>query len=389
MFKFLPLLWAGLQRRKLRTVFTLASVLIAFLLYGVLAAVKNGFSAGVEVAGADRLMTTHKVSFILSLPMSYWSRIRAVPGVRDVTHATWFGGVYQDAGNIVQMFPVDPESYLKIYSDYVVSPEDRARWLGDRSSALIGRAYAERFKWHVGDRVPLKSNIYRRANGGDTWEFNIAGIFDGAREGVETQQVLFHYDYFEQSLGVNDSNRGQVGWYIVQVATPDQSANVAAAVDALFANSPTETKTATEKAFVQGFANQAGNIGAMVVAVASAVFFTMFLVTANTMAQSVRERAAEIGVLKTLGFSDASVLGLVLGESLLITLLGGGGGLGIAAFIVHAMGSVMNQYVSGLFLNGSALLLGIALIIGLGLISGALPARYALRLRIVDALRQE
>jgi putative ABC transport system permease protein len=388
MFKFLPLLWASLQRHKLRTAFTLASVMIAFLLFGVLAAVKNGFSAGVESAGADRLMSTHKASFIFSLPMSYWSRMRATPGVREVTHATWFGGLYQDDSNIVQMFPVDPESYLKVYSDYQVSPEDRTRWMSDRTSALVGRAYAKNFKWHIGDRVPLKSNIYRRANGGNTWELTIAGIFD-APEGVDTQQILFHHDYFEESLAADDSYRGMVGWYILKISAPDQAASVAAAVDALFANSPAETKTTTEKAFVQAFANQAGNIGAIVVAVASAVFFTMLLVTANTMAQSVRERSAEIGVLKTLGFSDQSVLFLVLGESVLITVLGGLVGLAIAMLIVKAMGTALNQYLSGFFLNAAALAVGVSLTLLLGLVSGVIPAVRALRLRIVDALRQE
>ncbi len=389
MLKFLPLLLGSLRRHKLRTAFTLASVIVAFLLYGVLAAVKTGFAAGVDVAGADRLMTTHKVSFILSLPISYWQRIRALPGVREVTHATWFGGVYQDDGNIVQMLPVDPESYLKVYSDHVVSAKDRVRWISDRSSALVGRAYAKRFNWRVGDRVPLRSNIYRRADGGNTWELTIAGIFDPAIEGIDTQQILFHYDYFQESLAPNDENRGQLGWYITQVVDPKQSAEVGSKIDALFANSPTETKTTPEKAFVQGFANQTGNIGAIVVAVASAVFFTMLLVTANTMAQSVRERSSEIGVLKTLGFSDDAVLWLVLGESLSITLIGGGIGLGFSALIVHVMSGMMTQYLSELFLNGAALTVGFALIVALGIVSGAMPAAHALRLRIVDALRHE
>jgi putative ABC transport system permease protein len=389
MFKFLPLLLAGLRRHKLRTTFTLASVTVAFLLFGVLAAVRTAFTAGVDVAGADRLMTTHKVSFILSLPISYWQRIRALPGVRDVTHSTWFGGLYQDDSNVVQMFPVDPESYLKVYSDFVTPPEQRARWLSDRGSALIGRAYAERFKWKIGERIPLRSNIYRRADGTNTWELTIAGFFDTAVKGIDTQQILFHYDYFEESLAADDENRGQVGWYIVQVADPDQSAEISKAVDALFANSPKETKSSPEKAFAQAFANQAGNIGAIVVSVASAVFFTMLLVTANTMAQSVRERSAEIGVLKTLGFGDRTVLTLVLAEALAITIVGGAIGLVLAALIVDLLHDAMAQYLGTLFLNSAALILGVALMVGLGLVSGAMPAIQALRLRIVDALRHE
>jgi putative ABC transport system permease protein len=314
--------------------------------------------------------------------------MRAVPGVKEVTHATWFGGTYQDDSTVVQMFPVDTESYLAVYSDYVVSAEDKARWVADRGSALIGRAYADRFKWKVGDRVPLKSNIYRKADGGATWEIAIAGFFD-AKDGVDTQQILIHYDYFEQSLAANDDARGKVGWYIAKIKSPDQSTAISAAIDALFANSAAETKTTTEKAFVQAFANQAGNIGAIVVAVASAVFFTMLLVTANTMAQSVRERSSEIGVLKTLGYSDGAVLWLVLGESLLITAIGGLAGLALSALIVKGIGTSLAQYMPGFSINTSALVLGLLLAVALGIVSGAMPAVSALRLRIVDALRRE
>ena len=388
--KYLPLLLAGLQRRKLRTAFTLASVITAFLLYGVLAAVRSGFSAGVDVAGADRLMTSHKVSLIQPLPFSYWSRIRSVPGVREVTHSTWFGGKYQDNPGVVQTFPVDPESYLKVYTDYVVKPEERARWFEDQAGALIGRSLAKRFGWKVGDRIPLRSDLYRKANGGDTWELNISGIYDGKEEGVDTQGLLFHYDYFEKSLGTGDGGgRGQVGWYIVQIERPDEAPKVAAAIDALFANSPAETKTATEKAFVQGFANQTGNIGAIVIAVAGCVFFTMLLVTANTMAQSVRERTAEIGVLKTLGFADRTVLWLVLGEAMLITALGAALGLGLSALAVKAMGNLVSEFLSAFFLSLPAVFVGVLLALALGLLAGALPATTALRLRIVDALRRE
>ncbi|HEX5689460.1 MAG TPA: ABC transporter permease, partial [Roseiflexaceae bacterium] len=300
----------------MRTAFTLGSVMIAFLLFGVLSALKNGFSLGVDVAGADRLMITHKASFTFPLPYSYLARIQAVPGVRDATHATWFGGYYQEESNFLQMFPVDAEAYLKVYSDYVVSKEDRARWMSDRTSALIGRAYADRFGWKVGDRVPLRSNIYRRPDGGNTWELTIAGIWDAAQPGVDTQQIFFHYDYFEETLPEGaDSFRGYVGWYVIRIESADATQRVSAAIDALFANSAAETKTATEKAFVQAFVNQMGDIGTIVIAVASAVFFTMLLVTANTMAQSVRERTSELGVLKTLGFRDAAVLWLVLGEA--------------------------------------------------------------------------
>jgi len=391
MFKFLPLLRASLQRHKLRTAFTVASVVVAFLLYGVLSAAKNGFAMGADIAGADRLMTTHKMSFIQTMPYSYWARIRAVDGVREATHATWFGGFYRDEANIIQMFPVDPESYLSVYAgDFLVSEEDRKRWFADRTGVLVGRAYADRFNWRVGDRVPLRSNIYTRADGGDTWQATVSGIFDASRDGIDTQQVLMHYQAFDESLsGTEASRRSQVGWFIVQLKSADAAAAVSAAVDALFANSPAETKTSTEKAFVQAFANQFGNIGAIVTAVASCVFFTMLLVTANTMAQSVRERAAEIGVLKTLGFTDRTVLWLVLAESLTITVVGGGIGLVLAAVLVESVRGALGQYLGAFYLGASAVAIGAALTVVLGLVSGAIPAVQALRLQIVDAIRRD
>lgn len=390
MFKFLPLLWVSLQRHRLRTAFTLGSVMVAFLLFGVLSALKNGFSMGVDVAGADRLMITHKASFTFPLPYSYGARIRAVEGVREATHATWFGGYYQEESNFLQMFPVDAATYLDVYSDYVVTTETRERWFADRTGALIGRAYAERFGWKVGDRIPLRSNIYRRTDGGDTWEFTVAGFWDAAQTGVDTQQVFIHYDYFEETLPDGPAGfKGLVGWYVIKINSADDSQRIAAEVDAMFANSAAETKTATEKAFVQGFVNQMGNIGAIVVAVASAVFFTMLLVTANTMAQSVRERTAELGVLKTLGFRDGAVLWLVLAESLLVTMIGGVLGLALATVLVDSLRASLSQYVGALFVGASTLTTGLALMVSLGLVAGALPAVQALRLKIVDALRQE
>lgn len=386
MIKYLPLLWASLQRHKLRTFFTIASVVVAFLLYGVLSAVRNGFGGGIELAGADRLMTTHKVSFIQPLPFSYLERIRSVPGVRNVTHATWYGGIYQDNRTMLQVFPVDPESYLDVYSDIILSPEDRKRWLADRSSAIVGRAYAKKFGWKVGDTLPIRSDLFRRTTGGDAWELTVAGIFDMQEVSADSQGIYFHYTYFDESRSMG---RGDVGWYIVKIDHPDDAAKVAAAIDAQFANSPAETKSTTEKAFGQAFANQIGNVGAIVAAVATAVFFTMLLVTANTMSQSVRERSAELGVLKTLGFLDRSILWLVLAESLIITVIGGTIGLLSASVLVKLSADMFGQFFGAVILTGSAVLIGIGLMIFLGLIAGALPAVQALRLQIVDALRRE
>jgi putative ABC transport system permease protein len=309
-----------------------------------------------------------------------------VPGVRNVTHATWYGGIYQDNRTVLQVFPVDPESYLDVYSDLVLSPEDRKRWLADRSSAIVGRTYANKFGWKVGDKLPVRSDLFRRTDGRDAWELTVAGIFDQQEANADAQGIYFHYAYFDESRSMG---RGEVGWYIVKINNPDDAAKVASAIDAQFANSPAETKSTTEKAFGQAFANQIGNVGAIVSAVATAVFFTMLLVTANTMSQSVRERSAELGVLKTLGFLDRSILWLVLAESMVITTLGGALGLLGAAALVKLTADMFGQFFGAVLLTSSAVALGVALMILLGLIAGALPAVQALRLQIVDALRRE
>jgi putative ABC transport system permease protein len=383
MLRFFPLILANLRRRKLRTLFTLASIIVAFLLYGLLAAVKNGFEAGVELAGADRLITIHKVSLVQPLPQSYQARIAAVPGVALVTHATWFGGRYQDDRNPLQTFPVEPESYLAMYPEYVVPEEDRRRWIQNRSGLLVGRTIARRFGWKLGERIPLRSDIYPREGGSYTWEFVLEGIYDNRDPSGETSTLLFHHDYFDEARTLG---KGTIGWYIERVSDPARATETAGAIDALFANSSAETKTGTEKAFIQAFAQQTGDIGAIVTSIGIAVFFTMLLVSGNTMAQAVRERTNELAVMKTLGFTDGRVLLLVLAESLLITLIGGLLGTAGALLIVARTGAMLSAYLSAFVLTGEALLGGVLLMILLGLVAGALPAARASRLKIVDAL---
>jgi putative ABC transport system permease protein len=385
MFRFLPLILANLRRRKLRTVFTLASIIVAFLLYGLLAAVKNGFEAGVELAGADRLITMHKMSIVQLLPQSYQARIAAVPGVALVTHSTWFGGRYRDETQVLQTYPVEPESYLAMYPEYIVPKEQRDRWLHDRTGLLVGRAIATQLQWKVGDRVPVKSDIYPREGNNYTWEFVVDGIFDNRDPSGDTNSMLFHYDYFDEARTIV---KGTVGWYIVRINDTNRTAQIASAIDAEFTNSAGETKTSTEKAFIQGFAKQTGDIGAIVTSIGIAVFFTMLLVSGNTMAQAVRERTNELAVMKTLGFSDTRVLMLVLAESLLVTVAGGIIGTLGALFIVARTGAVLSSYLSAFILTGKALAVAVALMLLLGLISGVLPAARASRLRIADALRR-
>ena len=384
MIRYVPLVLSNLRRRPLRTAFTLGSIIVAFLMFGVLGAMTRAFSAGAELAGADRLLVVHKVSLVQPLPESYRQRIRQVDGVRRVSAATWFGGVYQDDNNQLPTFPVDDETYLDIYPEYVVSPEDRQRWLADRRGAIVGRPLAEEFGWKVGDTIPLRSNIWRQQDGSDTWELNVSAIYDVPEAGGDPRNILMHHSYFEESRG---RGKGLVSWYVVQVADPAAASRIAREIDAQFANSPFETETSTEKAFAQGFVNQVGNIGAIMTYVVSAVFFTMLLVTANTMAQSVRERTAELGVLKTLGFTGGLVTLLVLAESILITAIGGVLGMLGAYFTIEAAAGLVRQYLPVWELPPDAWLRSAGMILVMGLAAGLVPAWHALRLPIVKALR--
>lgn len=381
--RFLPLLFANLRRKRVRTAFTLLSILVAFLLFGYLGAIRQAFSMGVDMTGADRLLTIHKVSLIQPLPESYQERVKGIAGVIDATHASWFGGIYQDPKNFFAQMAVVAEPFLRMYPEYRVPPEQAQAWLDDREGVLVGRATADRFGWKLGDRIPIQATIWTKKDGSKLWEFNVRAIYDGEK-GVDTTQFLFHHETFKQGRAFGN---GTVGWYILRISDPDRAAEIAQAVDAEFANSSAETRTSTEKAFVQAFAKQVGDIGAILTAILSAVFFTMLLVAGNTAAQSVRERTAELAVLKTLGFTNLKVLALVLAESSLLAILGGGLGLGIAAFLI-SRGDPTGGALPIFFLPQRDVVLGIALMFVLGLLTGFLPAVNAMRLRIVDALRR-
>lgn len=383
MIRFLPLVAANLRRRKTRTLFTVLSILVAFLLYGMLGALRAGFEMGAEIAGADRLIAIHKVSMIQPLPVRHGDRIRSIAGVVDVAHGTWFGGVYQDPKNFFAQVAVESERFLTIYPEYVLDPEERERWLANRTGALAGRSLAERFGWRVGDRVPIQGTIWRRP-GDEPWEFTVEGIYEPAEPGVDDAQLFFHWAFLDEARTFGS---GLVGWYWIQVADPDRAAEVAAAVDTAFANSPAETRTATEKVFVQSFARQVGDIGAIVTGILAAVFFTILLVAGNTMAQSVRERTAELAVLKSLGFSDRRVAALVFAEAAAYALLGGGLGLLLAWGFV-AQGDPTGGMLPSFYLPRAHLAAGVVLVAALAAVAGLLPALEARRLPISAALRR-
>jgi putative ABC transport system permease protein len=381
--KFLPLLWKNLWRKKVRTTFTLLSVFIAFILFGLLMTIRTAFTFGVDIAGIDRLVLIHKVSLIMPLPISYLNRLQNTPGVEIATHNSWFGGVYQDPSNFFAQIVVDPEPFLKIYPEYKLPPDHLKAWLADRQGAIVGVDLAKRFNWKVGDRIPILGTIWQPKGGGQTWEFNIAGIYDG-EPGVDKTQFFFRYDYLDENRAGGD---GLVGWYVVKIADASQSQAMGATFDAMFANSDAETKTTTEKGFVEGFANQVGDIGTMMIAILVAVLVTILLVAANTMAQSVRERTSEMAVLKTLGFSNASILTLVLGESVFICLLGGSLGL-LVAWLVVQIGDPTGGMLPIWVLQPQALAAGVVLILAMGVLAGLVPALSAMQLKITDGLRR-
>lgn len=384
--KFLPLVFRNLMRRKIRTIFTVLSIMIAFILFGALMAIRAAFSMGVEMAGADRLMVIHKVSLIQPLPISYAGRIRSAEGVTDLTHANWFGAYYQNPNSFFANFAVEPESWLRMYPEFEIPEEQKKTWLANRTGAVVGADTARKFNWKVGDRVPLISPIYRKPDG-SPWEFTIDGIYDSSTVGVDRTQLFFHYEYLNQTLRNESVFRDVVGWYVFRVADPSRSDQLAKEIDAMFANSPSETKTATEKAFVSDFAKQVGDIGAIMMAITAIVMAFILFVAGNAMAQSVRERINELGVLKTLGFRDGRILGLVLLESCTIAVLGGGTGL-LIAWAIIAQGDPTNGLLPVFHLPGRDLAFGIALVAALGLGTGLLPAYQASRLKIVDALRR-
>jgi putative ABC transport system permease protein len=382
--KYLPLLWKSLWRRKIRTIFTLASIFVAFVLFGILMTIRAAFGVGVQLAGLDRLIIIHKVSLIQPLPIAYKARLATVPGVEAVTHNSWFGGIYQDPSNFFAQIAVEPEPFMRIYPEYRLPADQMQAWLADRQGAIAGRALANRFGWKVGDRIPIQGTIWRPKSGtGDTWEFNLVGIYDGDK-GVDTTNFYFRYDYLDENRSFGE---GLVGWYIVKIDDPSKSLEMASTFDAMFANSSAETKTTTEKGFVDSFAKQIGDIGSIMIAILAAVLFTILLVVANTMAQSVRERTSELAVLKTLGFSNGLILTLVLAESVCIAILGGALGLALAWAIVQN-GDPTNGLLPAFFLPSADVLTGVWLMIALGLLAGLLPAIQAMRLRITDALRR-
>jgi len=377
--RFLPFILRNLKRKKTRTILTVGSIAVALFLFGLLVTIETGLNAGVDVAGADRLVVRNRISLIQPLPLSYQERLRRIAHVSEATHASWFGGIYQDERNFFPQFTIDTETYRDVFSEFVIPDDQWQAFLADREGAVVGRYTADKFGWELGDRVPIMGTIFQ-----GTWDFNIRAIYEGKSSEADETQFWFQYDYLDER---RQWGKGLVGWYTVKIDDPDYAVEVAEAIDERFGNSAWETSTETEKAFAAGFAKQIGNIRLIVLSIGAVVLFTLLLVTGSAMSTAVRERIPELGVLKTLGFGDGTVLGLVLAESVIIAMVGGGLGIGLAKFFTMG-GDPTGGMLPIFYLGWDSMVAGLVLALVVGLVAGAIPAATAMRLKIVDALRR-
>jgi len=381
--KFSRLIFANLFRKKIRLVLTIGSFAVALFLFSFLAVVKGAFGRGADIAGADRLVIINRISIIQPLPLSYRDKILRIPGVKAITHNNWFGGVYQEEKNFFPQFAIDVENQRTVLPELKVPDDQWANFVKDRQGASAGAKTAARFGWKIGDRIPIKTTIFGGAN---TWEFNLDGIYHSTTVGGDESQFWFQWDAFEE--GVPKTFKDNVGWYVLKLDSPDDAVRVSKAIDDMFANSSFETKTETESAFAAGWVKQFGNIEFLILTIGAVVFFTLLLVTGNTMAISVRERISELAVLKAIGFSDRSILFFVLAESLTIALVGGLMGLGLAALAIPVLGAALNGLLPTLILSPGILSVGLGTALLVGVISGLLPGIGAMRMRVVNALRR-
>lgn len=379
--KFIALIWAGIFRKLVRSLLTLASIVVAFLLFGLLQAVTVAFNSGAALSEADRLVVAPKYSIIDDIPVSYGARVAQVPGVKFVTHMSWFGGTYKEPGNFFPRWPVDVEYFFEVFPEYLLSDEQKQQFASTRTAAIVGREIADKYELKVGDKIPLVSSIWPNKDGGP-WEFDLVGIYEGKDDTVSTSQMFMNYAFFDEYRAFGE---GGVGQFMIAIEDPKASAAIARQIDSLFTNSSDETKTQTEKAYNQMFANQAGDIALIMTGILSAVFFTILLLTGNTMSQAIRERIPELAILKTVGFSNRAVLMIVLTESTVMTLMGSALGLAISAFVIQGM-PASTPFLGGTTLPSIVVGQGVLTALILGLIVGTPPAVRAMQLSIVDAL---
>jgi putative ABC transport system permease protein len=381
--KYLRLVLKSARRSKRRTALTILSVAIAVFLFASLRAVLDGFDAVAEASSATRLVTIRSTSMIFNMPTSHGDAIRSVPGVQDVTWANWFGGVYKDPKNFFGQFGIEAQSYLRMYPEIIVTPEDKKAFLEDRTGALVGDGLMKRFGWHVGDRVVIEPGI--PYYGTQDYTFTIRGVYKAGSSAVDNQTFLFHWKYLDE----RSVQKGEVGWYVTQLSTPDRAAAISSEIDQKFANSPYETKTDTEKAFSASFASMLGNLNLLLGSVALAVVITTLFVAGNTMAMSVRERTTEIAVMRTLGFPAGTIFLLVVGEGLFVAIVGGVIGGGLARLIINGTYlGLAGGFIPAFGVSNWNYIVGLGLSMLIGILAAMIPAAMAGRLKIVDALRR-
>ena len=385
--KYWIIILAALNRKRWRTGLTISSLVIAFLLFGLLRSVAVVFTEDIELSGDDRLVVASKYSIIDSMPISYLQRIKSIENVDIVAHQDWFGGTYIDRANFFPKWPVPPKDFLDIYQEFNISSEQKEAFITTRTGMIAGKKLAERFNWKIGDRIPVIGDIYYMSNGSNLWEFDLVGIFTDIENPGNEEQVFMNYQYFDEAR--ESYTKGTVGNFIVKLDSKDAGPRVAQEIDAMFANSMDETKTYTEKAYQQMFASQIGDIGLIMNSILAAVFFTILLVTGNTMSQSIRERTSELAVFKTIGFSDMTMLILVLIESMVLCLIGAILGLGITAVLMPGLSELISVSLGEISLDSSVIISGIGIAIITAFISGFPPALGAMRLKVVDALRKD
>jgi putative ABC transport system permease protein len=380
--KFIGLVLKSARRSKRRTLLTVMSVAIAVFLFASLRAVLDGFNAATEASSSTRIVTQRATSLFFSMPTSHGEAIRNTPGVQDVSWANWFGGVYKDPQNFFAQFAIDAESYLRLYPEVQLTPEERKAFLEDRTGCIIGDGLAKRFGFKHGDRITLQVGI--PIYGTRDFDFTVRGIYRSGGAAVDNQSMLFHWKYADE----RSITPGQVGWYIAQITNPDDATTISMAIDQKFANSSNETKTETEKQFQSTFVSMFGNLNLLLGSIALAVVITTLFVAANTMAMSVRERTTEIAVMRTLGFPSRTIFLLVAGEALMMAVGGGVLGALLARMIVTPDLLQAGAFIPVFGVNNGNLVTGVALSAVIGVLAGLVPATMASRLRIVDALRK-
>jgi len=380
--KFLGLVLKSAKRSKRRTLLTVMSVAIAVFLFAALRAVLDGFNAGAEAASSTRVVTIRSTSLMFQMPISHLETIKSIPGVQDVTYASWFGGIYKDPKNFFGQFAVDPEGYLRMYPEIQLTPDERKAFLDDRTGCIIGDGLARTYGFKVGDKITLQVGI--PLYGQRDYDFTVRAIYRSGGAAVDNQSMMFHWKYADERSML----KGQIGWYVTQIANPDQAPQIMHAIDEKFANSPYETKTDTERAFQTSFVSMFGNLSLLLGSIALAVVITTLFVAANTMAMSVRERTTEIAVMRTLGFPSATIFLLVAGEGLLMAVVGGVLGVAAARTIVNPHFLNAGGFIPEIGVNNTNVLVALVLSVGIGVLAGLIPATMASRLKIVDALRR-